>query len=64
MKFEIPEDKVDEVRDWIRSHECNAKQTAIGGKIKYSFIPTGLGSMIKVSCVCGKFMDVDDSDNW
>ena len=37
---------------------------AIGGRFGYRFIPTSLGTIVKVQCACGEERDVTDYDEW
>jgi len=40
---------------------------AIGGRISYSFTPTGLGNVVEVDCVCKKgeyHFNATDFDGW
>lgn len=66
MKFEIPEDQHNILKEWIIDHnkQCEAEDTAIGGKLSYTFTPTGLGQIININCVCGCILDLTDFDNW
>lgn len=38
-------------------HECeygkSENQTAIGGRFTYCYTPTGIGTTVKVKCLCG-----------
>ncbi len=52
---------------WYREHEktCQGSTGAIGGKYTFSFTPTGLGDVVKVSCgLCGEVKDCTDFDQW
>lgn len=64
------EDK-QKVDKWDNSHksECEyhinpLKIGAIGGRLSYTFIPTGLGNIVIVKCACGAKLDLTDNDNW
>ena len=37
---------------------------AIGGAYTFSFTPTGLGTVFKVTCSCGDHIDMTDYDSW
>jgi hypothetical protein len=57
--------------EWDTKHRkfCTALEnsndvTAIGGRLTYSFTPTGLGEIITVSCICGEKIDLTDVGNW
>lgn len=51
---------------WQKKHRHpRAPQTAIGGKLTYSFTPTGVGVVMEVTCACcGKTLDFSDYDAW
>lgn len=59
------------VDKWDNSHksECEyyinpLKIGAIGGRLSYTFIPTGLGDIMIVKCACGAKLDLTNNDNW
>jgi hypothetical protein len=54
MIFQTTPTQDKEIDIWRKTHKCNAGQTAIGGRINFAFIPTGLGILIRVECMCGK----------
>lgn len=37
---------------------------AIGGRLTYSFTPTGIGVAVTIHCACGKEANVTDYDSW
>ena len=41
-------------------HPCGA----IGGRLTYDFTPTGLGSIIHVTCMCTEALDLTEYTNW
>lgn len=50
---------------WAYNHDCAITyEGAIGGKITYTFTPTGLGLIEKGVCACGKEIDVTDYQDW
>lgn len=63
MDFEIPEEYVDDVANFQSSHECPIRgkyQGAIGGQYTYSFTDTSIGTIIRISCACGKELVLTD----
>jgi hypothetical protein len=66
MKFELPEEKLEEFEKWRKEHECPYanNQGAIGGRLTYNFTPTSLGVICKVKCACGKEFDATDYEDW
>ncbi len=68
MKFYIPLEKIPELNAWIKEHnktcEYYKNQGAIGGRLTYTFTPTGLGMIRKVKCTCGEEKDVSNYEDW
>lgn len=68
--FEVPEESLDRLSDWTRNHNRTCvfadplKCGTIGGRWTYSFTPTQLGIVCKVTCACGESIDVSDYDSW
>lgn len=66
--FEIDWDKFKEWNDQhIAASHGGAEPYAgaIGGRITFSFTPTGLGTVTKVTCnICGVEHDLSDCDMW
>lgn len=66
--FEITQEDEVEFETWLSEHDktCPLKerstQGAIGGRLTYSFTPTGIGLMKKISCACGKEINVGLKD--
>lgn len=57
LNFQITEAMEQKIKDW---DSCIAKDVA-GAKFAYTFIPTGLGLVIKVQCdVCKRELDFTD----
>lgn len=67
-KFEISGEELKKYKEWYEEHNksCPLYQNvgAIGGRLKYSFVPTGLGIVIVVRCSCGEELDLTDYENW
>ena len=59
ISFEITNEDELELKNWLDEHDktCRFKerssQGAAGGRLTYSFSPTNIGTMRKVSCACG-----------
>jgi len=65
MMFNLTDDQAKQVGGWGKDHGCPLKdQGAIGGALTYSFTPTSIGIVEKVSCACGKDLDLTDYDLW
>ena len=70
MEFQIDEKETKKLNDWLKEHNKKcvfkdpANQGAIGGRLTYSFTPTGLGCVIKITCACGENVDVTDYNAW
>jgi len=71
MKFELYGKELEMFNDWDRKHKKVCKlfndlncNSTIGGRLTFSFTPTGLGPGISVKCACGAEKDCTDIDNW
>ncbi len=65
MLFKLTDEEFDKVYDWTKDHKCDDDLIAtIGGKYSYVFIPTGLGMIKRVECICGDVLDLTDVDKW
>ncbi|RKP56257.1 hypothetical protein D7Z26_06370 [Cohnella endophytica] len=57
MNFIINKEMQEKIKNW---DSCNAVDVA-GAKFTYTFIPTGLGLVIKVQCdICKRTLDLTD----
>ncbi len=64
-KFELTSEEVERIRKWDKNHFCTlTTEGAIGGRLTYSFTPTGLGVVTEVECACGAKIDLTDYDSW
>ena len=57
FSFELTNDEIIKYHKWLIEHNINCPiqyTGAIGGKITFSFTPTGIGCFAKVSCACGE----------
>jgi hypothetical protein len=65
--FLITAEQQDAIHDWYTKH-VNTKHDgslyagAIGGELTYSFIPTGIGVVGTVTCVCGESFTFSELD--
>ncbi len=68
MNFAIEGKDYKKYLAWYKEHNktCPLYQNdgAIGGRLKYSFTPTGLGPIVKVTCLCGEELDLTDVEKW
>lgn len=66
MWFCVNKDEISKIRKWQNDHEAEhpTRQTAIGGRWRYCFVPTSLGSTIVVECHCGASFDATDYGSW
>jgi len=68
MTFELSLEQLKKFNTWDNEHKkvCRLRKltTAIGGRLTYSFKPTSLGTVIKVTCVCGENCDLTDVGDW
>jgi len=65
MRFELTDEQFDQYIIWQRAHKCTVRDVgAIGGKITFEFTPTGLGVIQMVKCVCGKTLNLTNTDDW
>jgi len=68
--FNLNKEQLSKYTEWIKEHNKTCKYTdpmkqgAIGGRITFSFTPTGLGTLVQVKCMCGEVYDLSDCENW
>lgn len=57
MEFRLGEKELEKYLEWSKEHDkgcrCYKNSGAIGGRLTFSFTPTSLGMITKVSCSCG-----------
>lgn len=66
MKEFLDKEQLKNFNNWNKERKEVCKLTytgAIGGRLTYSFTPTGLGTVVKVKCACGEEIDLTDY-NW
>lgn len=70
IKFEFNKKESKRIKKWSMNHDCskldenNLHKSAIGGRLTYIFIPTGIGIIKKVKCSCGKELDLTEYEKW
>lgn len=60
--FPISESEEKAIKKWQTKHEKNHKggYGAIGGKYTYIFIPTSIGTVGTIKCLCGESFDFQE----
>lgn len=65
--FTLTNEEHNKLREWRYTHTCHLRDSsgetyvgAIGGSLTYTFTPTGIGTVTKVSCECGSILDLTD----
>ena len=64
--FGLNKEQIVKFLKWDKKHKvCKLVNLgAIGGRLEFTFIPTGIGPIAKVKCaVCMKEIDLTDSDS-
>lgn len=70
MKFELSPEEVKMYNEWNREHKkvcsviLNSPTPAIGGRLTFSFTPTGIGTFSTVKCICGETCNLSDAVNF
>ena len=69
MSFVLDEGQAERYNAWNIEHKKVCKYTnngsgAIGGRLTFSFTPTGLGDVVEVSCACGEKINLTNYDDW
>lgn len=70
MNFELDEYELNKYRKWVDEHDKKCpyadrmNQGAIGGRMSFTFTPTGLGQITKIKCACGDEVDVTQYEHW
>lgn len=75
MQFNLTDDESIKMADWLIAHNSKCKYYddgtkpynpvgAIGGRLTYSFTPTGLGVITIIKCACGAEIDLTDYESW
>jgi hypothetical protein len=66
LAFSLDEKQVEAIDKWIKELSKDKSYTgAIGGRFRYSFTPTTLGLVVKITdLVSNKELDVTDYESW
>ena len=64
--FTLEDTELEAFEKWDTEHECDFRyyNTAIGGRVTYSFTNTGVGTAIIVKCACGASENITDYSLW
>lgn len=62
MNFNLTVSQKEKFEKWEK--HCEIYAGAIGGRISFEFTPTGLGDIVKAKCLCGKEIDLTESEDW
>lgn len=57
--------QIEEFKTWdsYHKHSCDWLKSSIGGRLTFSFTPTELGTIIKVTCACGESLNLTEYEN-
>jgi hypothetical protein len=65
MNFELSEIEEQSTKAFREAHRKCRLPSTIGGQFEYRFIPTGLGYLITIKCVCcNEISDITDYSSW
>ena len=66
MKFELDEKQIEKFNQWNKAHrkKCDADAGAIGGRLTFTFTPTGMGTITEIKCICGESINLTDFESW
>lgn len=60
--FDLSERDEEKLDAWLIKHKKKCKKPY--PFLTYRFTPTGIGTIIKVKCSCGKEIDLTDTSTW
>lgn len=63
MTFELTPAQEAKYEKWRTHHRC-IKYFKQNRHFTFTFIPTGMGNIARVTCSCGKEIDLTDSEDW
>ena len=65
IKFSLTDEEEKKFIKWRKKHKCSCKiEPTEGGKNEFIFRPTGLGINITARCICGKEINLTNSNSW
>lgn len=74
--FIVYQEEYDKANVWLEEHNKTCKLMdndvmpgypycgAVGGRLTWSFTPTGIGTFTTIKCACGEKCDVTDTSSW
>lgn len=72
--FSLTPEQVEKYLAWNEAHKTECKYFnkaegryttgSIGGRVSFEFSSTGLGTVTRAKCACGKEIDLTDYENW
>jgi len=65
-KFELNDDHVKKIQKWMKIQiEKDTSQPTLGERWEYTFLPTGLGTLISLKdFATGEVLEVEGTENW
>ena len=67
LRFELNDNEMKNLEKFDQ-HRCAFKKPfacgAAGGRLTFSFVGTGIGTLVTVKCACGKEKDITDISEW
>lgn len=68
--YNLNKSEDEKLSEWLKEHDKNCPYAppnnsgAIGGSLTYSFTPTSIGIVKKITCACKEVCDYTDYDCW
>jgi len=70
--FSLTPEQVEKYLAWNEAHKAECPffdghtyaTGSIGGRVSFEFSSTGLGTVTRAKCSCGKEIDLSDYENW
>lgn len=73
--FTVTTEDNNKIEEWDKGHQSSCEYYddgtqasnpigAIGGRLTYSYTPTGLGTCFVVTCACGQELNLTNVDDW
>jgi len=64
MKFEIDEDGISQIKEWVETLPTGP-YGSIGGRLSYTFTPTSLGVITVIKdAMSGEEINITDFESW